>query len=85
MIGYPAGTKCVITWAEPGNPFNGPINPGIGDIVTCGQRVLNDRLQEVDKGFFGWCCHPIAWMRPLEDPDLEKEDERELVLVEIER
>ena len=82
MKGYPAGTKCVITWPKGSTP--------IGQIVTTGSRIwppghstsrgidLTLVKQEVVEGvpskYGGIPSHPIEWMRPI-DEDTDADDE----------
>ena len=84
MNGYPAGTKCVITWidevlAQSLNPYT------IGDVVEvldityiaitgqfC-QDITGDRGRGCAAGDYAW---PVDYLSPLEDPDTEQVTEQ---------
>ena len=82
MNGYPAGTKCVITWGRPGRGFF-----IIGRLTTCldttpGTKFTNLDLWPADitpqanilDGHSHISWHPAEWMRPLEDPGTIEDD-----------
>ena len=80
MKGYPIGTVCVITFTHPdwiellGEIVTVTSEPFIGSVEVC---------QEIDREYKGermW--GPVRYMRPLEDPDAHKVEEREQEFVQ---
>jgi len=85
---YPVGTQCVITWV----PDLAGLVCGWGETVVVGEArrlddpgipaihgILCQYIPDKDSEGFS-AMWPVAWMRPLEDPDAETiEDEQEVV------
>jgi len=77
---YPEGTRCVITWV-PAIVTASWVH--LGAVVLCGNGAHCARTGLASNFIVGWehpLGYPVAWMRPLEDPDAETiEDEQEVV------
>ncbi len=82
--GYPANTKCIVTWAWPENTLR------IGEIVVVNswtgyctgpiaQKTKSTHLlsQGIEGRWSNSGCrlvYPVQWIRPLEDPDDAKRE-----------
>ena len=91
MRGYPVGSICIITWVE--NPslissevciVSEPYLRVPGAICPDGYEIRSlpgrdGMVQQIVVGGGRRGGHPVAWMRPLSDPDAVKETEGELI------
>lgn len=81
---YPVGTRLVVTWAA---SYQRSIGVSVGsECWPLAERAeprerfdgaICQPVQVIDSHLYGW--HPIAWLRPLSDPDPETIEQTEEV------
>lgn len=87
---YPVGTKCVVTWPIH-TESDLAYRAGYVVEIAGSEQLIGDATNMPAQVVLGKCAHdgcacqsspfnhkwPIAWMRPLENPDAEQVTEKE--------